>query len=70
MSRVEDRVCQIIQRRAELGLAKYGTTMERRDLGWREWLMHARDEALDLAVYLQRLIDGSGPAKRRRKEKR
>lgn len=46
-----------MQQRAARGLAKYGVTMERGDLSRREWLIHARDEALDLAVYLQRLID-------------
>lgn len=57
MSAVEDRVCAAIQERAARGLAKYGVTMERGDLSRREWLTHARDEALDLAVYLQRIID-------------
>lgn len=57
MSAVEDRICEAVQQRAARGLAKYGVTMERGDLSRREWLIHARDEALDLAVYLQRLID-------------
>lgn len=40
-----------------MGLSKYGTTMERTDLNEVDWLRHARDEAMDLAVYLTRLID-------------
>lgn len=42
--------------RSELGISKYGTTTERRDLTELEWLKHAQEEAMDLAVYLERLI--------------
>jgi hypothetical protein len=31
--------------------------MERTDLSRLEWLKHAQEEAMDLAVYLQKLID-------------
>lgn len=57
MSIHEDEVCRLIQHRARLGFQKYGQTMERTDLNEVQWLMHARDEAMDLAVYLTRLID-------------
>ncbi len=43
--------------RAEFGLQKYGVTTERNDLTNRQWLVHAQEEAMDLAVYLQRLIE-------------
>ena len=42
--------------RAEFGLMKYGVSTERSDLTHREWLIHAQEEAMDLAVYLQRII--------------
>lgn len=42
--------------RAERGLRKYGVTTERGDLSELDWLRHAQEEALDLAVYLERLI--------------
>jgi len=42
--------------RAERGLAKYGVTTERNDLDTLQWLQHAQDEAMDLAVYLERLM--------------
>jgi nucleotide-binding universal stress UspA family protein len=57
MSRIEDEVAAEIVKRAEAGLAKYGHTMEREDLSIVEWLQHAKEEAMDLAVYLQRLIE-------------
>ena len=43
--------------RSEFGLKKYGVTTERDDLTNRQWLVHAQEEAMDLAVYLQRLIE-------------
>ena len=41
----------------KFGLQKYGVTTERDDLSYRDWLIHAQEEAMDLAVYLQRLIN-------------
>ena len=43
-------------RRAEIGLEKYGVTTERKDLTRKQWLTHAQEEAMDLAIYLERLI--------------
>lgn len=57
MSRIEDVVAQKIKDRAKLGEIKYSTTMERADLSCLEWLKHAQEEAMDLAVYLQKLIE-------------
>jgi len=52
MSKIEDIVIEKITARAELGQRKYNTTMERSDLTRKAWLIHAQEEALDLAVYL------------------
>jgi len=57
MSRIEDEVCKKIQGRAEVGKRKYGVTMEVAPLSRLEWLIHAQEEAMDLAVYLQKLIE-------------
>tara|TARA_B100001093_G_scaffold519520_1_gene608939 strand:- start:8870 stop:9058 length:189 start_codon:yes stop_codon:yes gene_type:complete len=56
MSKIEDAVAKKIQKRAELGKNKYGVTMERTDLTNVEWLTHAQEEAMDLAVYLEKII--------------
>lgn len=56
MSLMEDRVCAKIQQRAETGLAKYGVTVMRNDLTDLQWLIHAQEEAMDLAIYLERII--------------
>ncbi len=57
MSSIEEQVCFKILKRSEVGKVKYGTTMERQDLNRLEWLKHAQEEAMDLAVYLQKLIE-------------
>ena len=57
MSGIEDRVCDKIQSRSLTGFKKYRTTMERDDLTQREWLIHAQEEAMDLVIYLQKLIE-------------
>lgn len=41
--------------RAEVGLKKYNTTMDREDLSASDWVQHAYEEVLDLALYLKRL---------------
>jgi hypothetical protein len=42
--------------REEKGKLEYGTTMDRKDLTEQEWLQHAYEEALDLSIYLKKLI--------------
>lgn len=43
-------------RRSQLGIAKYGVTLDRTDLSLRDWLQHAYEETLDQANYLKRSI--------------
>ena len=57
MSSIEEQVCFKILKRSDEGKKKYGTTMEREDLSKLDWLKHAQEEAMDLAVYLQKLIE-------------
>jgi hypothetical protein len=56
MSKIEDSVMSKIYNRAIMGKTKYGVTMERTDLTTLDWLVHAQEEAMDSAVYLERLI--------------
>ena len=62
----EARVCALIAQRQQMGVAKYGTTVESNPLTQRQWLQHALEEALDLSIYLQRSIEamdaGAAPA--------
>jgi len=54
---IEAKVCADIARRQQLGISKYGTTVADNPLSHRQWLQHAYEEALDMAVYLRRAID-------------
>lgn len=56
MSSIEDKVCEKIQERSEVGKSKYGVTMERTDLSTIEWLTHLQEELMDAAVYVERLL--------------
>jgi len=53
---VEESVIEEIRKRSQVGFKKYGKTMTRTDLSVREWLQNALEEALDLSVYLKRVI--------------
>jgi hypothetical protein len=48
-------VIKDIANRAEVGLKKYNTTMDREDLIASDWVQQAYEEALDMAIYLKRL---------------
>jgi hypothetical protein len=50
------RVINRMRLRSNAGMETYGVTMERTDVGTIEWLRHAQEEALDLAIYLERCI--------------
>ena len=56
MSKIEDSVMAKIYSRSLVGKEKYNTTMERTDLTELQWLVHGQEEAMDLAVYLEKLI--------------
>ncbi|MDM1049485.1 hypothetical protein [Sphingobacterium hotanense] len=45
-----------LNRRSEVCIKKYNTTLERTDLELRDFLQHAYEECLDQANYLKRAI--------------
>jgi len=53
---VEESVADELKKRSLLGYKKYGKTVTRTDLSVRNWLQNAFEEALDLAVYLKRVL--------------
>jgi len=55
MSEVEENVCKKIMSRAEVGKKKYGVTMERDDLSFKEWLVHLSEELMDSLVYIEKV---------------
>ena len=56
MSRILYNIIDDLLAREEKGIKEYGTTMDRTDLSEVEWLQHAYEEALDLSIYLKKLI--------------
>lgn len=55
MSKIEESVCKKILDRANVGKKKYGTTMERNDLTFQEWMTHLQEELMDAIVYIEKL---------------
>jgi hypothetical protein len=51
---VESVVNQMIKR-SEIGFIKYGKTLERDDYTPLDWIVEAQQEAMDLALYLERI---------------
>jgi acetyl-CoA carboxylase alpha subunit len=43
-------------KRAQMGKEKYSQTLDRTDLSVLEYLQHAKEEAMDLALYLEKTI--------------
>jgi hypothetical protein len=63
MSNILDETIKDLYKREIRGLREYGTTMDRTDLSQDEWLQHAYEEALDLALYLKKLLLTNAPQK-------
>ena len=56
MDSIVEKIITKHRERALKGKSKYNTTMDRKDLTPLEWLTHAQEEAMDFAVYLEKLI--------------
>lgn len=51
------RVATEFADRGARGVVKYGVSMDNAKLTRRQWLQHAKEEAMDQVLYLQKLID-------------
>lgn len=56
LSGIEKFVAEDIAARQQVGIKKYGTTVDGNPLPLVQWLRHAYEESLDLPVYLRRAI--------------
>ena len=58
-AQVKDSVVQSVinkfKQRSEVGIKKYGVTLERTDLSTLNWIEEAQAEAMDFCLYLERL---------------
>lgn len=55
MDSIVSEIIQQYQIRAEFGEKKYGVTLDREDLSTQDWIEHAKQEAMDFTLYLQKL---------------
>ena len=52
---IVESVINQFKQRSEAGINKYGTTLDRNDLSTLEWIEHAKQEAMDFILYLEKL---------------
>jgi len=43
------------KRRSAVGIQKYGTTLDRDDLSFDEWLNHLQEELMDATLYIEKI---------------
>jgi hypothetical protein len=43
--------------RSEVGIKKYGTTLDREDLNTLDWLKHLQEELMDASLYIEKLLN-------------
>lgn len=52
---ITTKIINLIETRSDEGFQTYGVTMDRDDLSPEQWIDHAIEEALDLAIYLMKI---------------
>ncbi len=52
---IVNNVIKSFIQRSNIGLQKYGTTLDRDDLSVLEWIQHAQEEHMDAILYLEKL---------------
>ncbi len=58
MEKADSVVRAIVEKflqRSAIGRAKYGTDLDRTDLGIIDWINHAQEEHMDAILYLEKL---------------
>lgn len=53
---IVESVIEQFKQRSEVGINKYGVTLDREDLNLLEWLEHTKQEQMDSVLYLERAI--------------
>jgi cell division protein FtsI/penicillin-binding protein 2 len=52
---IVNNVIESFIERSNVGFAKYGTNLDRKDLSFLDWISHAQQEAMDMILYLEKL---------------
>lgn len=53
--KIVQQVIKKFEQRSEVGIRKYGTTLEENNLNIEEWINHAIEEQMDNILYLTKL---------------
>lgn len=52
---IVESVIEQFKQRSEVGIKKYGVTLDREDLTMLEWLKHLQEELMDATLYIEKL---------------
>lgn len=52
---IVDSVVNKYKERSNVGIKKYGTTLQQNDLTFLEWLNHLQEELMDATLYIEKL---------------
>ena len=52
---IVNSVLMQFKERSSVGIEKYGTTLDRKDLNTLEWLKHLQEELMDATLYIEKL---------------
>jgi hypothetical protein len=59
MEKLTDSIVESVvakfKQRSEVGINKYGKTLDRTDLNYKDWLNHIQEELMDAILYCERL---------------
>lgn len=55
MDKIVEQVVDKYRQRSEVGIAKYGTTLDDNKATLIEWLTHLQEELMDATLYIEKL---------------
>lgn len=55
MDSIVESIINKFKSRSEIGMIKYGKTLDRNDLSLLDWINHAQEELMDGILYLEKI---------------
>lgn len=55
MDSIVEAIINKFKSRSEMGMIKYGQTLDRNDLSLLDWINHAQEELMDGILYLEKI---------------
>ena len=50
-----ESVLESYKKRSEVGINKYNTTLDRKDLSFYDWICHLQEELMDATLYIEKI---------------